>query len=315
MSEESETDSQSDGRKNKSELSFFPDEDKEEIIFFQKTVAAVQNWFTLFGWSKGPNPISIPHSLRRDIRKVHTTSYQEKIFKQNLDKNTKTIYDMIFHLSGQMLPGITLSRSLPLDPVEQMIQLHWQYSTLLTFLKSRGASLSHVMAEYLFEPDDYKKWTKTQAVLQARAANVEKGVEKKLVIFSNKQLLILDDSEFENISKQAWTDVLLQVYKVFVLPRVSSHNTHDLINLENMQNMPRINSEILSSNIYSPYERIILTWLNKNYENNRRTVWKDAQKGKVPPMRWVVNFDRDLLDGLVLAAQMAAYCPFLVYSQ
>lgn len=63
---------------------------------------------------------------------------------------------------------------------------------------------------------------------------------------------------------------------MFVLPRVSSHNTADLINLGNM---PRINSELLSSNIYSPYERIILTWLNKNYENNRETVWKDAQKG------------------------------------
>ncbi len=216
---------------------------------------------------------------------------------------------MLFHLSGQLLPGITLSQSLPLDPVERMIQLYWQHSTLLTFLKSQGASLPHVMPEYLFEPDDYRKWTKIQAVLQAHAANLTKGIEKNLVILSNKQLLILEDSVFETISKKAWTDVLLQVYKVFVLPRVSSHNTADLINLGNM---PRINSELLSSNIYSPYERIILTWLNKNYENNRETVWKDAQKGKVPLMRWIVNFDRDLLDGLVLAAQMAAYCPFLI---
>lgn len=29
-------------------------------------------------------------------------------------------------------------------------------------------------------------------------------------------------------------------------------------------------------------------------------------------MRWIVNFDQDLLDGLVLAAQMASYCPYLV---
>ncbi|XP_021263655.1 cilia- and flagella-associated protein 47 isoform X2 [Numida meleagris] len=309
MSEESETDSQSDESENKSELPFSSNEDKEEIIF-QKTVTAVQNWFTLFGWSKGPNPISIPHSLRSDVCKVQMTSSQEKVFKHNLDKGT--IYNMLFHLSGQSLPGITLNQSLPLDPVERMLQLHWQYSTLLTFLKSRGASLPHVIPEYLFEPDDYKKWTKMQAVLQAHAANSKKGVEKNLVIFSNKQLLILEDSVFETISKQAWTDVLLQVYKVFVLPRVSSHNTADLINLEKMQNVPRINSEILSSNIYSPYERIILTWLNKNYENNRKTVWKDAQKGEVPLRRWIVNFDRDLLDGLVLAAQMAAYCPFLI---
>ncbi|XP_072195940.1 cilia- and flagella-associated protein 47 [Excalfactoria chinensis] len=312
MIEGSEDDSQSDGKENESDL-FFPNEDKEEIIF-QKTVTAIQNWFTLFGWSTGPNPVSIPHSLRRGVCKVQMTSSQGKVFKQNLDKNTKTIYDMLFHLSGQLLPGITLNQSLPLDPVERVIQLYWQHSTLLTFLKSQGASLPHVMPEYLFELEDYKRWTKTQASLQAHTANLIKGAKKKLVMFSNKQLLILEDSAFETISKQVWTDVLLQVYKVFVLPCVSSRNTADLTNLENMQNMPRINSELLSSNIYSPYERIILTWLNKNYENNRKTVWKDAQKGKVPLMRWIVNFDQDLQDGLVLAAQIAAYCPFLIAS-
>lgn len=64
MSEETEADSQSDGRENESELSFFPNENKEDFIV-QKTLTAVQSWFTLFGWSKGPNPVSIPHSLRR----------------------------------------------------------------------------------------------------------------------------------------------------------------------------------------------------------------------------------------------------------
>ncbi|XP_032305269.1 cilia- and flagella-associated protein 47 isoform X2 [Coturnix japonica] len=312
MTEESEADSQSNGREYESDLPFFSHEDKE--IIFQKTVTAVQNWFTLFGWSTGPNPVSVPHSLRRDVCKVQMISSQEKALKKNLDKGTKTIYDMLFHLSGQLLPGITLNQSLPLDPVERMIQLYGQHSTLLTFLKSQGASLPHVMPEHLFEPEDYKKWIKMQAVLQARATNLKNGVKKNLVIFSNKELLILEDNVFETISKRAWTDVLLQVYKVFVLPRVSSFNTADLINLENMQNMPRINLELLSSNIYSSHERIVLTWLNKNYENNRNTVWKDAQKGKVPLRRWIVNFDQDLLDGLVLAAQVAAYCPFLIAS-
>ena len=37
--------------------------------------------------------------------------------------------------------------------------------------------------------------------------------------------------------------------------------------------------------------------------------------GGVPPSRWVVNFDYDLLDGLVLAAVLAAHVPFLVSSQ
>lgn len=37
--------------------------------------------------------------------------------------------------------------------------------------------------------------------------------------------------------------------------------------------------------------------------------------GDVPSVRWIVNFDLDLTDGLVLAALLAAYCPFLVSSR
>ncbi|NWS75295.1 CFA47 protein, partial [Crotophaga sulcirostris] len=267
--------------------------------FFQKTLTAIKNWFTLFGWSKGQNPVSIPYSLRRDVCKDQMTSSQEKGFKKTLGKDTKTVYDMLFHLSGQLLPGISLSQSLPLDPIERMLQLHSQHSTFLSFLVSQGACLSHVMPEFLLEPDDYKNWIKVRTV-------------QKVGWRVDKHLFILENSAFETMSKRAWTDVLLQIYKVFVLQRVSSHNITDLFSLENVQNMPRIKSEPLSSNIYSTYERTILTWLNKHYESNRNTVWKDCQKGGVPPMRWIVNFDRDLLDGLVLAAQLAAYCPYLI---
>ncbi|NXW33413.1 CFA47 protein, partial [Phaetusa simplex] len=272
--------------------------------FFQKTLTAIKNWFTLFGWSKGQNPISVPYSLRRDVCKVQMTSSQETGFEQNLGKDTKTVYDMVFHLSGQLLPGVTSSKSLPLDPVERILQLHWQHSTLLAFLKSQGAYLPHVMPEFLLEPDDYKKWIEVQTALKVDGKNAD--------ILSDKHLVILEDSIFETISKRSWTDMLLQVYKVFVLTRVSSRNITDQLSLESVQKMPRIKSEPLSSNIYSPYERTILTWLNKHYEKNRKTVWKDCQKGGVPPMRWIVNFDRDLLDGLVLAAQLAAYCPYLI---
>ncbi|XP_030333266.1 cilia- and flagella-associated protein 47 [Strigops habroptila] len=311
MSEESsETDSQSGERENK--FSFFPHEDQQEYIFFQKTLTAVKNWFTLFGWSKGQNPISIPYSLRRDVCKVQTTSSQDKVFKQNREKDTKTLYDMLFHLSGQFLPDITSSQALVLDPIERMLQLHCQHSTLLAFLKRQGAYLPHVMPEFLLEPDDYKKWIKVQQTVLKGHTSELKIDEKTSEIYSNKHLLILKDSVFETMSKRAWTDVLLQIYKVFVLPHVFSRSITDQFSLENVQNMPRIKSEPLSSNIYSPYERTILTWLNKHYEKNRKTVWKDCQKGEVPPMRWIVNFDRDLLDGLVLAAQLAAYCPYLI---
>ncbi|NXS60543.1 CFA47 protein, partial [Brachypteracias leptosomus] len=238
--------------------------------FFQKTLTAIRNWFTLFGWSNGQNPISIPYSLRRDVRKVQMTSSQEKVFKQNLGKDTKTLHDMLFHLSGQLLPGITSSQSASLDPVEQ---LHRQHSTLLAFLKNQGAYLPHVLPEFLLEPDDYKKWIKVQTVLKVDVKNTD--------VFSDKHLFVLEDNIFETMSKQVWTDVLLQIYKVFVLRRLSSRSVTDTFSLERVQNMPRIRREPLSSNIYSPYERTILTWLNKNYENNRKTVWKDCRKGEI----------------------------------
>jgi hypothetical protein len=34
--------------------------------------------------------------------------------------------------------------------------------------------------------------------------------------------------------------------------------------------------------------------------------------GSLPSARWIVNFDLDFMDGLVLAAVLAAHCPFLV---
>ncbi|KAK1167755.1 cilia- and flagella-associated protein 47-like [Acipenser oxyrinchus oxyrinchus] len=45
----------------------------------------------------------------------------------------------------------------------------------------------------------------------------------------------------------------------------------------------------------------------------RSIVWRDCStQGDIPPGRWIINFDLDLLDGLVLAAVLAAYCPFLI---
>ncbi|NXG46318.1 CFA47 protein, partial [Psilopogon haemacephalus] len=273
--------------------------------FFQKTRTAVKNWFTLFGWSNGQNPISIPYSLRRDVCKIQMASSEEKGFKRGLGKYTKTLYDMIFHLSGELLPSITTSQSLHLDPVERICQLHCEHSTLLAFIKSKGAYLPHVKPEFLLEPDDYRKWIQVQT---GDMDELRKGGMEN----SDKDLFILEDGSFETMSKQAWTDVLLQIYKVFVLPRVSSCKVTDLFSLGKTHSMPSIKSDPLSSNIYSPHERTILNWLNAHYEKNRKTVWRDCQKGEVPPMRWIVNFDRDLLDGLVLAAQVASYCPYLI---
>ncbi|NXR80154.1 CFA47 protein, partial [Pycnonotus jocosus] len=272
--------------------------------FFQRTLTAVKSWFTLFGWSKGQNPISVPHSLRRDVCIVQLTVAQEKNFKRNVDKD-KGFYEMVLHLNGQPIPGIAASQSLSTNPVDRMFQLHWQHSELLSFLRSQGASLSHVMPEFLLAPEDYKLWTEVNTGLRV-------GSMRSSGKLSGTPIFILEHRTFETMSKRAWTDVLLQIYKVLVLPRVSSRIVPDPSSLESLHNMPGIKSEPLCSNVYSRYERAVLIWLNKQYEKNRKIVWKDSQRGGIPPTRWIVNFDQDLLDGLVLAAQVAAYCPYLI---
>uniref|UniRef100_A0A803T5D2 Calponin-homology (CH) domain-containing protein n=1 Tax=Anolis carolinensis TaxID=28377 RepID=A0A803T5D2_ANOCA len=250
---------------NTFEQSLFPVEGTEEHAFFQKVITAVQNWFTLFGWSKGPNPISIPHSLRCDVCKIQMTSSDEKL-KQNLGKDIKTIYDMLHNLSGQLLPGISASQSLPFDPIQRVVQLRWQH---IYYNAEKN------------DPDD-------------------------------NYVYVLDDSVFEAVSKRAWTDVLLQIYKILVLQRVSFLGSNRQENSEDIEHVPKISAESLSSNIYSSSERIILAWMNRHFEKMRKIIWKDCEKGNIPPTRWILNFDRDLLDGLVLAAQIASYCPYLI---
>lgn len=64
----------------------------------------------------------------------------------------------------------------------------------------------------------------------------------------------------------------------------------------------------LARSVYSREERTLLGWLSHHYETQRTVIW-----GKnPPPTRWIVSFDNDLLDGLVLAALLSSYCPFLV---
>ncbi|XP_036083014.1 cilia- and flagella-associated protein 47 isoform X3 [Rousettus aegyptiacus] len=276
-------------------LHFLPEEGTKAYDFFQKVVNAAETWFSLFGWPEGPHFLSIPKTIRRDVYKMQacsSASLSKRILQQNdFLRYNRTIYDVVRHLSGKMPDGINSSQSLPVDFNERVIQLHMQHSSLLDFLNAQGACIPHVLPEFLFEPEDYKKWIK----------------------ISEKHSIVIDMTKFEAWSQRAWTDVFLQMYKVLVLSRVVPHSRKNLPSVYE-QNSPKVNPPFASSNIYSDSERILLSWMNTNYENTRHIIWKNGQKGAIPSERWIVNFDKDLLDGLVFATQLGAYCPFLIES-
>ncbi|KAI4554281.1 hypothetical protein MJG53_019580 [Ovis ammon polii x Ovis aries] len=174
-----------------------------------------------------------------------------------------------------------------------------------TVRRAQGACISHVLPEFLLEPEDYKKWIEitSSTSISAKFSHIPKG----------KPSVVIDMTDFEAWSKRSWTDVFLQIYKVLVLSRIVPYSISNLPPVY-MQNSPKVNAYFASSNIYSDPERILLSWMNTNYENTRHVIWKNCQKGVIPPERWIVNFDKDLLDGLVFATVLGAYCPFLIES-
>jgi len=88
---------------------------------------------------------------------------------------------------------------------------------------------------------------------------------------------------FETVSSHSWTDFLLQLYKCLVLPRCIATVDDD---------------DELQSNLYSRPELNLLSWLNSIYEKERNNLFENSNL----PARWIVNFDFDLMDGLVIGS-------------
>ncbi|KAM5221377.1 cilia- and flagella-associated protein 47-like [Ctenodactylus gundi] len=282
---------------NKNNL-ILKDEGEKTYNFFQKVVNAAETWFSLFGWPEGPHLLSIPETIRRDVQKVQFDSSPEKACRKNdVFNSDKTIFDVLLHLNGKMPPEIYASSSLPENDTERVMQLFLQHSSLLNFLDVQGGCVSHILPEFLFDPEDYKKW------LEISSSSKHK----------ESCTVTTDMDKFDSWSKRAWTDVFLQIYKVLVLSRVLPCLSSALPMI-NVHNKPTLNPNFESSNIYSDAERILLSWLNTNYENTRHSLWKKSHTGTIPFERWIINFDRDLSDGLVFASQLATYCPFLIES-
>jgi len=123
----------------------------------------------------------------------------------NSKKEVRSVFDLVGHLCGRSVPGIPLASSLPTCPVDRVRQIHWMYSTLLTFLRTQGAMLSHVKPEDLLDYADYRRWQKIHRKLTGTS-------EEDFLSDSGASKFEL--AQFEAISAQAWTHILCQLIKV-----------------------------------------------------------------------------------------------------
>ncbi|KAF7659348.1 hypothetical protein LDENG_00298910 [Lucifuga dentata] len=204
----------------------------------------------------------------------------------------RSVLDMLHHLTGKQIPGMCPSLSLSNNIDQRTNQLLQQHKAMLAFLRVQGACLCHVRPEYLLDKQEFNHWCSLQAIEE------ENGLDSSTV-------------DYESMSKRSWTDVLLQIYKVLVLRRVSERSLNTTLNQEDMDEILPFSSQPLYSNIYSAWELRLLSWLNMHYQHMRTTVWGT---GGITSARWIVNFHLDLADGLVLASLLAAYCPYLICS-
>ncbi|CAL9698638.1 unnamed protein product [Knipowitschia caucasica] len=249
-------------------------------LFYQSVLVAVERWFSLFGPANGSYPIDVPHTMRRIESKVLTNEITKK-------KNIRSIVDLLIHLTGKAVPGLPHSLSISEDLNRRTSQLIQLYKAILEFLSIQGACLTYIRPEYLLDKNEFLHWCSLQM---------------------NDSTNSVDYSSinYESMSKRSWMDLLLQIFKVFILCRVPC-NSRD----SNTDKVAPTCLQPQASNIYSPFELEILSWLNLHYESMRKTVWT---ADCTPPARWIVNFDLDFTNGLVLATVLAAHCPYLIGS-
>ncbi|CAG5111050.1 Oidioi.mRNA.OKI2018_I69.chr2.g5386.t1.cds [Oikopleura dioica] len=223
-------------------------------------VSSLEKWFGTFGWSSGPFPISIPTTIRSlTSRAVGKTKGTGRILAGTRSQMV-TVYDMIVNLSGRTITGFPAGQLLPENKEEKRAQLLWQYGVILEVIKAQGGMVAHINAEDLLEENES--------------------------LAESKRL------DFEKRSQNAWTNFLLQVFRVFSLAKVEKY-------------LPGIDASHIESNIYDGSEKIILAWLNEVFEQVRGPVFGVER-------RTIINFDNDLRDGLVLGSLVAFYCPYFI---
>ncbi|MEW5300161.1 MAG: hypothetical protein WDW36_003110 [Sanguina aurantia] len=229
-----------------------------------------------------------PGPSRNLTRYLHATSSKAPLGdlrRQMLASRGKLLAELVESLSGKPVPGkVAKLSSNKKEAAKQMLA---QYDAVLLFLKRHGALLNAVKAEMLLEEDDFVR------VLNDRT-NQSSGVEETEAV----DLWGDVEQNFDAVSNQCWTNVMLQVFKIFVLSRVTLKTLKALPGMTSL-NLPP-DSAFTGSNVYSVSESILLAWASAHY--TREFGAKVAR---------VTNFDTDFASGAVLFSLLAAYWPSL----
>nr|CAD7576743.1 unnamed protein product [Timema californicum] len=309
----------------------FPDpfDDLDYALHMRKALDAVESWLYEQGF-RCSFSARLPEGMANMVGSVVTRWRSFKPKKS--ESSSRTIIDLLGNLVQSQVVQSFSKREFPSENLARVEYVHSMYEHLISFLTVQGACVVH-LPELLLNYEDYTcyveqiqpflKTTATKGKLDVMSEGVEKAAPAQMA-------RILEKEAFGMISKQAWMDVILQIHKTLVLAKVTRASMKDssrwkpalgtttpvqstvssVVTLTSSADVqPPTHStttDHLDSNVYSQPERILLTWLSSHFKTQRERLWEDA----LPP-RDVANFDRDLHDGLVLAAVTTVFCPYL----
>lgn len=184
---------------------------------------------------------------------------------------------------GRMSGKVTNSK---LEMAQSYLQA---YDSMLVQLRAQGALINAIKPEHLLEFEDFSR------IITVRTENVNTVAEEDVVA----GWMQVEDA-FSTYSSQAWHTLISQMFKVFVLSRVTFKAFKALPNMAHV----KVNeAAVASSNFYSTPEMLLLTWLSANLQQ--------AFPGRLT-QNTVTNFDRDMRSSLVLYSVIVNYWPSML---
>ncbi|CAH8678630.1 unnamed protein product [Schistosoma rodhaini] len=291
----------------------------------------VQRWLSVHGFPKSRYQFKFPDDFRNCIsltitilnksllgekQKSYPVSQQNTTIKEssqtsmkhelnnnklNIDNINETVpcsinplYNCLLHLCGnKQPPGLLPTINLPINnPYEALSIVYFYCSALLTFARSQGSCLPHILPEHLMEPNDYHLWHKYGCpglTESARTVYTSLPQENNIITVtdwmkpqkiksdnqSNDDFIKIDlsplrESELDRfliISERAWTDLLIQLIKCFLFNHITI-NSLDTINLppkdlllhktsESISSTPTVSQQFSSQNESNKSDQVI----------------------------------------------------------
>lgn len=204
--------------------------------------------------------------------------------------NGRRAYEAVETMAGAKVPGLIRVRG---SSPNLWRELCGQYDALLLFLKERGALLNHVPSRDLLGPDLYLKAREHEAEQEAAARGVKPSAS------ALREAAALWEAEYEALSTRAWTTLLLQAIRVFVLARITPKAFGALPGVllppPKKTDKPKpkdgIDPELARSNVYTVAEGLVLKWAS--YHVNATT------PSTALPKR-ITDLDSSWADGSIL---------------